>query len=151
MSIAKVNAKLHKSKKVDVKLSIVDDIESELDWWDQINSTASYYAYERFEELTDKYDDMRSEFYEVDELAINSGVSGLDEVSKDILSKVEALESQLSDLGLDVNEIEFSTPNGVLTLSELKSELQRSEETYNDMIKEYREFLSYTGMFNSFM
>jgi len=150
----KIYNKLFKSKKTDLKkvhLNRVDEIESELDWFYNIYGTASYYAYERFDELTKIFEEVREKFYEVDELAINSGVSGLKEEAGNILERVNTLESNVSELGLDVDEITFDTPNGVKTLNELKNELNNSLEVYADMIKEYREFVRYVGFLNENM
>jgi hypothetical protein len=143
--------KLAKNKKVDVKLSAVSEIESKLEWWEERYSLASYYAYERFSELTDMFEEMQQKFYEVDELAINTGVAYLDDDAKEILSEVDALESSLADLGLNLDEVEFDTPNGTLTLSELKSELQNSIDVHANMLNEYREFVRYVGFLNEHM
>ncbi len=148
--------KLAKNKKValnkkKVKLSALTEIESELEFWSERYSLASYYAYERFAELTDMFEEMQSKFYEVDELAINTGVAYLDDDASEILAKVDALESNLSDLGLDLDEVTLDTPNGSLTLPELKSELSDSISVHSDMINEYREFVRYVGFLNEHM
>ena len=152
----KIYNKLAKGKKValnkkKVKLSALTEIESELEFWSERYSLASYYAYERFTELTDMFDEVKEKFYEVDELAINTGVSYLDDDASEILAKVDALESNLSDLGLDLDEVTIDTPNGSLTIPELKSELSDSISVHSDMINEYKEFVRYVGFLNEHM
>jgi hypothetical protein len=130
-------------KRVAVKLSIIDDIESELDWFEQAEGSASYMAYEWGDELIDKISDYRTEIGQVDDWAINGAGSSLEEVAGNILTNLEILEEKSNELGIDPNEL-------YANFDELKSRVENASDLINDMWKKYDEVVEFSGVLNHF-
>ncbi len=83
--------------KKQVKLSIVDDIEQLYDSLRNAYDLASYYESERFDDLQNKWFDATNDIrLEIDELAINSEVRGLEEDGENMQGFIVDLEIKLT-------------------------------------------------------
>ena len=128
-----------KLKKRGVKLSLMDEIQSTYDWVEQISSTASYYAYERFEELTDKFYDFRNEVsLEVDNLTVNSGVSGLEENAEYLQNELAEVENVAEMLGVPPSEIYDN-------YDEAKQLADNASELWTDVKREWFKYYEVTN------
>lgn len=95
------------SKGRNVKLSVMDDLDSALERIEDKQSLGSYYAYERFEEIEDKILDFKFEISkEVDNQIVNSEVINPDDAFYDVIEAMTSLERSADELGIDVNSIE---------------------------------------------
>ena len=132
----KVNLKAHK-----VALSLVDDIQNELDRFEQAESEASYLAYEYGDEIIDAYDEFRSK-YPIDDYIINGSTRDLEEVSENISKALAELQTKAEELGIDPNEI-------LNDFDDIKQRADNSSALNNDAKEKYKEVIGYTG-FNDF-
>jgi len=132
----KVNLKAHK-----VTLSLVDDIQNELDRFEQAESEASYLAYEYGDEIIDAYDAFRSK-YPIDDYIINGATRDLEEVSENISKALSELQTKAEELGIDPNEI-------LNDFDDIKQRADNSSALNNDAKEKYKEVIGYTG-FNDF-
>ena len=132
----KVNLKAHK-----VTLSLVDDIQNELDRFEQAESEASYLAYEYGDEIIDAYDEFRSK-YPIDDYIINGSTRDLEEVSENISKALAELQTKAEELGIDPNEI-------LNDFDDIKQRADNSSALNNDAKEKYKEVIGYTG-FNDF-
>ena len=123
-------------KNHNVKLSLIDDLKSNYDWLEQISSIASYYAYERLDELLDKYYEYQNEIaIEVDNMAINSGVSGLEDnanYTQGLLTEIEKVAEMLGQSPSDVYEDYDEAKELVNNASNLWGELKSEYKTFVD-------------------
>tara|TARA_R110000772_G_scaffold57037_1_gene129472 strand:+ start:335 stop:850 length:516 start_codon:yes stop_codon:yes gene_type:complete len=132
-------------KNHNVKLSLIDDIKSEYEYLEEMVGIASYYGYERLEEITDKYDDFRTEVsIEVDNMAVNSGVSYVPEGIENLINLVGPLEVAAEALGISPNELYDGFDDAVQLINSGK-------ETYSEFIDVYKEFVRTTGLVNDFL
>lgn len=120
---------------VKVGLSVIDDLKSEYEWFEKIYSIASYYAYGRIDELRDKYDDAVSPIsLEIDELIINSGVNGLDEVTRNVSDYLERINDIAERIGVPATEL---YPE-IITVSE---QVADAGSVYEDVKREVNDFI----------
>lgn len=134
---------LSKSNKVAVKLSVIDDILGEMDWFEEAESSASYMAYEWGDELIDTISEYRTDIGKVDDWAINGAGTSLEEVAGNILTKLEILEEKAGELGIDPNEL-------LANFDELKSRVENAGDMINDMWKKYDEVVEFSGVLTNF-
>ena len=132
----KVNLKAHK-----VALSLVDDIQNELDGFEQSESEASYLAYEYGDEIMDAYNDFSMK-YNIDDYIINGATRDLEEVSENIGKALSELQTKAEELGIDPNEI-------LNDFDDIKQRVDNSAALNNDAKEKYKEVIGYTG-FNDF-
>jgi len=132
----KVNLKAQK-----ITLSLVDDIENELDRFEKAESQASYLAYEYGDEIIDAYDEFRSK-YPIDDYIINGATTDLEEVSENIGKALSELQTKAEELGIDPNEI-------LNDFDDIKQRADNSAALYRDAKEKYKEVIGYTG-FNDF-
>ena len=126
------------SKKVD--LSLVDDIEQEVDRFEAAESDASYLAYELGDEVIDAYDDFRMK-YALDDYVINGAVRDLEEVTEILQGYLTKLKASAEELGIPPEDIYFA-------YDELKARVDYADQLNNDAKRKYREVTDYTGMGN---
>ena len=132
----RVNPKLSMG---DVKLSLMDEIKRTYEWLQEISSIASYYAYDRFDELTDKFYDFRNEAsLEVDNLTVNSGVSGLEENGQVLQEELAEVEKVAEMLGVPPNEIYEN-------YDEAKELADNSSELWTDVKREWFKYYEVTN------
>jgi DNA-binding Lrp family transcriptional regulator len=132
----KVNLKAHK-----VALSLVDDIQNELDRFEQAESEASYLAYEYGDEIIDAYDAFRMK-YPIDDYIINGATRDLEEVSENIRKALSELQTKAEELGIDPNEM-------LNDFDDIKQRADNSSALNNDAKEKYKEVINYAG-FNDF-
>ena len=132
----KVNLKAHK-----VALSLVDDIQNELDGFEQSESEASYLAYEYGDEIMDAYNDFSMK-YNIDDYIINGATTDLEEVSENISKALSELQTKAEELGIDPNEI-------LNDFDDIKQRADNASALNNDAKEKYKEVIGYTG-FNDF-
>ena len=128
-------------KKQKVALSLVDDIQNELDRFEQAESEASYLAYEYGDEIMDAYNDFSMK-YNIDDYIINGATRDLEEVSENIGKALSELQTKAEELGIDPNEI-------LNDFDDIKQRADNSSALNNDAKEKYKEVIGYTG-FNDF-
>ena len=137
------NTKLSKTRKL--KLSVVEDIQDAWSSFEEISSLASYYANERFDELLDEIYEFRSKLSEeVDNLAVNSSVSMLEEEGENLIQLLDKLETGAEDLGVDPSEL----------LDEYVDIRERAEEAkylYESFKDKYLEVVRDSGTLATFL
>lgn len=127
-------------KNHNVKLSLIDEINEEYEYVNEAVGIASYYGYERLEELEDKYLDLQTEIsIEVDNMAVNSSVSyveeGVEKLSELLLKVVKIAD----DLGV--------SPREIYPEYEEKYELATGGMAiYNEFVDRYKEFTRLVGL-----
>ena len=131
-------------KKNKVELSVIDDLNSELNWLEEITGTASYYESERFEELENEWSELKMKFdEELDNLAVNSGVGGIEEVADRVLEYLEQISKSAEGLGVEPSEIYDR-------YDEVKEIAENSKDLYSDFRDKYKELVRWGG-FNDFL
>jgi len=137
------NTKLSKTRKL--KLSVVDEIESNADWLRDATSEASYYAYERWDEILDRINEYRSEIgNEVDNVAVNSAARMLDEAGANMLELLATLEKGAEDLGVDPSEL-------LDDYDEIKANAEGAQDLYDEFKSKYKEVVEFSGFLNTFL
>ena len=137
------NTKLSKTRKL--KLSVVDEIESNVNWLENAHSEASYYANERWDEILDRIQEYRDEIgQEVDNVAINGEGRSLDEAGSTMLELLEKLETGAEDLGVDPSEL-------LDNYMEIKEMAEEAQSTYELFVEKYKEVVEYSGFLGTFL
>ena len=124
-----------------VALSLVDEIESELQHFEIAEGEASYLAYEYGDEMLDAWNDFTNK-YNIDDYIINGSTTMLDEIAENLKEKLDKLEAQANELGIDPNEILFD-------FDDLKYRVDNADSLISDAKDKYREIINYIG-FNNF-
>ena len=131
----KVNLKAQK-----VNLSLVDDIQNELDSFEQAESEASYLAYDYGDEIMEAYSEFSMK-YSLDDYIINGSTKYLEE-SAEILSRaLNELQTKAEELGIDPNEI-------LNDFDDIKQRVDNAEALYRDAKDKYYEVMNYAGFAN---
>lgn len=137
------NTKLSKTRKL--KLSVVDEIESNVNWLEGAYSEASYYANERWDEILDRIQEYRDEIgMEVDNVAVNGEGRSLDEAGSTMLELLATLEKGAEDLGVDPAEL-------LDNYEEIKDMAENAQETYEAFVEKYKEVVEYSGFLATFL
>lgn len=137
------NTKLSKTRKL--KLSVVDEIESNVNWLESAYSEASYYAYERWDEILDRIQEYRDEIgQEVDNVAVNGEARSLDEAGSTMLELLATLEKGAEDLGVDPAEL-------LDNYEEIKEMAENAEQTYEAFVDKYKEVVDSSGFLATFL
>jgi hypothetical protein len=134
----KVFAVLSTKRKID--LSLVDDIENEVDSFEEAESDASYLAYELGDEVIDAYDDFRMK-YNLDDYVINGSVRYLEESAEILKASLTKLEIAADELGIPPSEVYYDYEN-------LKQRVDNAQSLSDEAKSKYREVTDYTGMGN---
>lgn len=134
----KVFAVLSTKRKID--LSLVDDIENEVDSFESAESDASYLAYEYGDEVIDAYDDFRMK-YDLDNYVVNGSVRYLEESAEILKASLSKLEIAADELGIPPSEVYYDYDN-------LKQRVDDAQSLSDDAKSKYREVTDYTGMPN---
>ena len=128
----KVNLKAHK-----VDLSLVDDIQNELDSFEQAEGEASYLAYDYGDEIMEAYSEFSMK-YSLDDYIINGSTKYLEE-SAEILSRaLNELQTKAEELGIDPNEI-------LNDFDDIKQRADNSAALNNDAKEKYKEVIGLIG------
>ncbi len=134
----KVFAVLSTKRKID--LSLVDDIENEVDSFEAAESDASYLAYELGDEVIDAYDDFRMK-YNLDDYVVNGSVRYLEESAEILKASLNKLEIAANELGIPPSEVYYDYDN-------LKQRVDNAQSLSDEAKSKYREVTDYTGMGN---
>lgn len=134
----KVFAVLSTQRKID--LSLVDDIENEIDSFEEAESDASYLAYEFGDEVINAYEEFQRK-YDLDNYVVNGSVTLLQDYAADLKVKLDKLQAAADELGINPNDIygEYDY---------LRDRVEDADSLYNDAKDKYREVVEYTGMNN---
>lgn len=134
----KVFAVLSTQRKID--LSLVDDIENEIDSFEEAEADASYLANEFGDEIIDAYDDFRSK-YNLDDYVVNGPVSLLEDYAADLKVKLDKLQVAADELGINPNDIyeEYDY---------LRDRVDDASSLYKEAKDKYREVIEYVGLPN---
>jgi hypothetical protein len=132
----KVNLKNHK-----VDLNLIDDINREIEVFEDAVFEASYLAYEYGDEVIKAYDDFRYK-YDIDNYIVNTKTILLEEIA-------DRLENEfLYELELKAEELGISPDQILSNYSDIKQKLQKSEQLVKDAENKYREVTEYAGIPN---
>lgn len=131
----KVDLKAHK-----VALSLVDDINNELDSFEQAESEASYLAYEYGDEIMEAYSEFSMK-YSLDDYIINGSTKYLEESAEILATALSELQTKAEELGIDPNEILYD-------FDDIKQRVDNSEQLYRDAKDKYYEVMNYAGFAN---
>jgi len=134
----KVFAVLSTKRKID--LSLVDDIENEVDSFESAESDASYLAYEYGDEVIDAYDDFRMK-YDLDNYVVNGSVRYLEESAEILKASLSKLEIAADELGIPPSEVYYD-------YDDLKQRVDNAQSLSDEAKSKYREVTDYTGMGN---
>ena len=130
-----------KPAKKAVELSVIDDIEQNIDRFDQAESEASYLAYEYGDEIMDAFSEVRDR-YNLDDYIINGATRDLEEVSEILAQALAELEVKAEELGIEPSDI-------LSNFDDLKSRVDNAESLNKDAFDKYQEARQYAG-FNDF-
>lgn len=133
-----------KSRKV--KLGVADDLDSALDKIEEVMSTASYYAYERWDEIMDELSEFQSKIsVEVDNQVVNSNVSHPDDMYSGYGADefIRQLETSAEELGID--------PNSIESYKRAMDLFVQYDEVYREYKKKYLEVVSESGFLAKFL
>ena len=131
----KVNLKAQK-----VNLSLVDDIQNELDSFEQAESEASYLAYEYGDEIIEAYSEFSMK-YSLDDYIINGSTKYLEESAEILSIALNELQTKAEELGIDPNEI-------LNDFDDIKQRVDNAEALYRDAKDKYYEVMNYAGFAN---
>tara|TARA_R100000951_G_scaffold99043_1_gene89240 strand:+ start:1153 stop:1614 length:462 start_codon:yes stop_codon:yes gene_type:complete len=134
----KVFAVLSTKRKID--LSLVDDIENEVDSFEEAESEASYLAYEYGDEVIDAYDEFRMK-YDLDNYVVNGSIRYLEESAEILKASLNKLEIAADELGIPPSEVYYDYDN-------LKQRVDNAQSLSDEAKSKYREVTDYTGMPN---
>ena len=134
--VKKTDLSKFSNKPKKVELGIVDDLREGEDKLEELSGLASYYAYERFEELENEYWDKTSFLSEeVDNLIINSEVAYLEELYQELEVKLQTLEDSANELGMSPNELYEN-------YDELKTNVNDAGQIYSEFVDRYKELVN---------
>ena len=128
------------SNKKKVELSVVDDIENQLDSFEEAEGLASYLAYEWGDEIIDAFADLRTE-YNIDDYVVNTTVKSLDEFADNLRESLDKIQASADELGLPPEDIYHD-------YHELRQRVDNAEGLYNDAEDKYHEVINYIGASN---
>ncbi len=132
-----------KPNKVAVKLSVIDDIEGMLDWFERAESEASYLAYEYGDQIIEKIEQYRNEIGEIDDYIVNGETQSLEYTAETILENLRLLEEKSNELGINPNEL-------YADFDELKSRVENAPSIVSDAQDKYWEIVDYAGFLTNF-
>jgi predicted RNA-binding protein with EMAP domain len=124
--------------KKQVKLSIVQDLITELDSLEDSYQNAEYLAYHWGDRIMDAFSDFRIK-YNIDDFIVNGSATMLEEYANDYRAKLEELEQKANDLGLEPSDI-FDR------YEDAKYFVDNASDMYRGMINKYREIISYISI-----
>ena len=127
-------------KKRNVKLSLIDDITERYNNLEELQSIASYYLHERFDELEDKWYDFKMEISEeVDNMAVNTSVGMINEESEHLSELLIKIQDTANDLGMAPEDL-YSNYN------EVYQTMTISQTLYSDFLSKYKDFARLAGL-----
>tara|TARA_B110000908_G_C10264589_1_gene462445 strand:- start:5310 stop:5804 length:495 start_codon:yes stop_codon:yes gene_type:complete len=127
LSKANKGTKLSSNKR-NVKLSLIDDIESLMDYTEETQSTLSYFTYEIIGEQEEKLQDIS---LVIDEMIINSEMLNAKDSAEELGELLEKVEESAKGLGMDADEV-FDR------YDEAKELVQNTISTHDDLVSEWR-------------
>ncbi len=126
--------------KKQVKLSLIDDIASEYQRFQDAYDDASFLAYEYADMMIDAYEEFKSK-YPIDDFIVNGNARDLEEVTEIMQGYFDKLEAQVQDLGID--------PESVLpSYFDLRDALVEAPNLNKLAEDKYREVTEYVGLSN---
>jgi len=130
------------NKKVDLKaqkvaLGLIEDIDNELESFEQSESEASYLAYEWGDEIMDAYSEL-SLRYNIDDFIVNGSTTMLGEMADRLRSKLDEVQVRANELGLDVEDVYDG-------FNYLYNRVTTAQSLSDDAKAKYREVINVTG------
>jgi DNA repair ATPase RecN len=127
-------------KNHNVKLSLIDDINKQYEYLEDSSMIASYYGYERFDELEEKFYDFKMEISEeVDNMAVNSDVGYVKEYATNLTEMLAKLENTAEQLGMSPSEL-------LPDYDEVKQRVDDAPAIYDDFLSKYKDFARLAGL-----
>ncbi len=127
------------SKQKKLELSIVSDLEDRYDELQYAFDDASYYGYERLDDLLDEfYNAVNPIKTEIDEMAINGNASNLPFVAEEVKTMIAELEQKADELGLNPSDL-------VAGYDDMKIWSDQADSVYSNFVSKYRETINVTN------
>ncbi len=127
------------SKEQRTNLSLVSELEDRLDELQYAFDDASYYGYERLDDLLDQWFEATNPIKtEIDEMAINGNASNLPFIAEEVKNLLADFDTGMDRLGLDPTEV---LPN----YDDYRRYVDEADGVYKDFISKYRETINYTN------
>jgi uncharacterized protein YgfB (UPF0149 family) len=118
--------------------TLVDDINNELDSFEQAESEASYLAYEWGDEIMDAYSELSLK-YNIDDYIVNGQTTNLEEYAEKLLTALLELQTKAEELGINPNEILYD-------FDDIKQRVDNASSLNSDAKAKYREIISWVGL-----
>jgi len=130
------------SKKVN--LSVIQNIITEFEPFEEAESETSYFAYDYVDEAIGAYEDWRLK-YDIDNYVVNGAMRSLPDVVDTLRNNLAELESAADNLGISPQEILDNSGTNI-DYNDLKVRLANADDLYNDAKNKAREISDYTGI-----
>ena len=141
-NLLKENKKRELSKKVN--LSVIQNIITEFDAFEEAESSTSYFAYEYGDEVIDAYDEFRMK-YDVDNYVVNGAMRNLPDTTDVLRDNLAELQSAADNLGISPQEILDNSGTNI-DFQELKNRVDSADDLFKEARDKMREISSYTGI-----
>tara|TARA_R110000772_G_scaffold265260_1_gene386569 strand:+ start:391 stop:855 length:465 start_codon:yes stop_codon:yes gene_type:complete len=141
-NLLKENKKRELSKKVN--LSVIQNIITEFEPFEEAESDTSYFAYDYVDEAIDAYEQWRNK-YPIDNYVVNGAMRNLPETTDALRDNLAELESAADNLGISPQEILDNAATGI-DYDDLKVRLANADDLFNDAKNKMREISDYTGI-----
>ena len=141
-NLLKENKKRELSKKVN--LSVIQNIITEFNAFEEAESDTSYFAYDFGDEVINAYDEFRMK-YDVDNFVVNGAMRGLPETTDALRDNLAELQSAADNLGISPQEILDNSGTNI-DYQELKSRVDSADDLFKEARDKMREISDYTGI-----
>jgi len=133
-----------KSLSKKVNLSVIQNIITEFEPFEDAEHDASYFAYDYGDEVIDAYDEFRMK-YDVDNFVVNGAMRSLPDTVDTLRKDLAELETAADNLGISPQEILDNAASGI-DYNDLKDRLSNADGLFNDAKNKMREISNYTGI-----
>ena len=141
-NLLKENKKRELSKKVN--LSVIQNIITEFEPFEEAEIETSYFAYEYGDEVMEAYEEFKRK-YDVDNYVVNGAMRNLPDTVDALRNNLAELESAADNLGISPQEILDNAATGI-DYDDLKVRLANADDLFNDAKNKMREISDYTGI-----
>ena len=130
------------SKKIN--LSVIQNIITEFEPFEEAESETSYFAYDYVDEAIDAYEQWKNK-YNIDNYVVNGAMRSLPDTVDTLRNNLAELESAADNLGISPQEILDNAATGI-DYDDLKVRLANADDLFNDAKNKMREISDYTGI-----
>ena len=130
------------SKKIN--LSVIQNIITEFEPFEEAESDTSYFAYDYVDEAIDAYEQWKQN-YPIDNFVVNGAMRNLPETADALRNELAKLESAAFELGISAQEILDNSGTNI-EFADLSLRLSKADDLFNDAKNKMRELSDYTGI-----